>query len=112
MEVPMAKLKSGFVARPFDATEVIQTQADAATYLNIALESGDPDEVADAMGVIGRALPQRANGGLKGLADNMGVSRSVMYQSFVSGGNPRLDTFLAMLDQLGISLQAVPKTSA
>lgn len=108
----MAKLKEGLSTRAFDPTEVIETQADAALYLSIALESGDPDEVADAIGVIGRALSQRADGGVKGLADSIGVSRSVMYQSFSTGGNPRLGTLLAMVDQLGIRLQAIPKAAA
>jgi probable addiction module antidote protein len=108
----VAKLKEGLSTRPFDPTEVIETQADAALYLNIALESGDPDEVADAIGVIGRALSRREDGGMKGLANSMGVSRSVMYQSFSAGGNPRLGTLLSMLDQLGIGLQAVPKSTA
>jgi probable addiction module antidote protein len=107
----MAKLKDGFQTRPFDPTEVIQTHADAAHYLSIALETGDPDEVADAVGVIGRALSQRANGGMRGVADSIGVSRSVMYQSFATGGNPTLGTLLAMLDHLGLGLQAVPKAT-
>jgi probable addiction module antidote protein len=101
-------LKPDIVTTQFDAANYINSLEDAADYLNIALESGDTDEVADAVGVICRALTKSDEGGLKALAQAVGLSRSALYQSFTLGGNPRLKTLLVLMNYLGIGLRALP----
>ena len=45
--------------KPFDPAEYLDTPDAVAAYLTDALETGDPAFVADALGVIARARPQR-----------------------------------------------------
>ena len=104
----MVGLKSGIVTRPFDAANYIETIEDAADYLNVAFDTGDADEVADAVGVVCRALTKSEEGGLKALAQAVGLSRSVLYQSLTTGGNPSLATLLSLMNYLGFGLQAIP----
>jgi probable addiction module antidote protein len=104
----MGSLKTSIATRPFDAANYVSSVEDAADYLNIAFETGNADEVADAFGVICRALTKSEEGGLKALAQSVGLSRSVLYQSLKTGGNPRLGTLLLLMNQLGISLRALP----
>lgn len=104
----MIGLKSGVVTRPFDAANYIETVEDAAEYLNVAFETGDANEVADALGVVCRALTRSDEGGLKALAQAVGLSRSVLYQSLTTGGNPRLATLLPLMTHLGVGLRAIP----
>jgi probable addiction module antidote protein len=101
-------IRPGTVTTQFDAANYIESLEDAADYLNIALEAGDADEVADAVGVICRALTRSDEGGLKALAEAVGLSRSALYQSFTLGGNPRLKTLLVLMNHLGIGFRALP----
>jgi probable addiction module antidote protein len=50
----------------FDASEVLETPARRAAYLSAALETGDPEEIRDALGIVARArglaeVTRRAN---------------------------------------------------
>jgi len=39
----------------FDASELLDTAARCAAYLTAAFETGDPEEVRDALGIVARA---------------------------------------------------------
>jgi probable addiction module antidote protein len=108
----MTTLKSGVATRPFDAANYIDTLEDAVTYLNIVFEDGDPEEVADAIGVVARGLGKSNDGNLKTLAEEIGLSRSALYQSLSANGNPSLKTMLALLNHFGLKMQVAPQTVA
>ncbi|MGV6941991.1 addiction module antidote protein [Stenotrophomonas maltophilia] len=50
--------------------------------------------------------------GLSALASESGVTRLTLYKALSEEGNPKLDTFLAMLEGLGLRLQVVPVGSS
>lgn len=51
----MTSNKMNKPAQPYDAAEFLKTDEDAASYLNAALEDGDPALVSAALGDIARA---------------------------------------------------------
>lgn len=86
----------------FDPVDYLRTPAAIAAYVADALETGDVDEIADALGIVARA------GNLSGIARNAGVHRQTLYKSFTPGGNPALGTVMKVLKTLGVQLTTVP----
>jgi len=76
-----------------DAPEVIEY------YLNDALKSGDPANIASALGVVARAK------GMTSVADDTGLCREQLYRSLSETGNPTLKTLVKILTTFGYSLQ-------
>lgn len=91
--------------KPFDPAEFIETPEDAAVFLSDALESGDPDVVASALGILARAR------GASDLARKAGLSRASLYSALREGGNPTLTTMMKLLDAMGVELTARPKAA-
>jgi probable addiction module antidote protein len=85
---------------PFDAARYLKTPEDMASYLMVALEDGDPQVVAAALGDIARAK------GISQLARETGLTRETLYSAFSPDGNPRLTTFLKVVHALGLRLDA------
>jgi probable addiction module antidote protein len=66
--------------------------------LEAALQDGDPQLVADALGDIAKAK------GMSQIAHNAGLGRESLYKSLSSSGNPELATVLKVISALGLQL--------
>jgi probable addiction module antidote protein len=82
----------------FDASKYIEDDQAELVFLEDALESGDPKVIAASIGEIARAR------GMTQLARDAGVSRESLYRALSADGNPRLDTLMKVLEQLGLRL--------
>lgn len=96
----MARTKT----RPWDAAKHLNTPADMASYLEAALEDGDPALVAAALGDIARAK------GMTEVAREAGLGRESLYKALSPNGNPEFSTILKVLKALGMRLHAVSQT--
>ena len=94
----MARLST----RPWDAADHLETEEDMATYLEAALEDGDPALIFAVLGDIARAK------GMTGVARNAGLGRESLYKALSPGGNPRFATVLRVVKALGLQLHAAP----
>lgn len=91
------------VAR-FDAAEFLDDDETITGYLKEAFESGDPADIAEAIGTVARAR------GMTEIARKAGVSRESLYRALSRRGNPELATLMSVLDACGLKLSApVPK---
>ena len=86
----------------FDAAEYLTTPALQAEYITAALETGDPDFVRDAVGIVARAR------GMSSVARATGLNRESLYKAFGETGNPEFGTMLGVLRALGLELAARP----
>ena len=84
----------------FDASELLDTPERRAAYLSAALETGDVEEIRDALGVLARAR------GLTEIAREAHLSRTSLYKTLGGTGNPEFGTVVRVLDTLGIRLTA------
>jgi probable addiction module antidote protein len=96
----MAKLQT----HPWDASDHLETKEDIATYLEAALEDGDPSLVTAALGDIARSK------GMTHIARETGLGRESLYKALSIQGNPEFSTVLKVLQALGLRLQIVPMT--
>ena len=88
--------------RPFDVTEMLQTEADIAEYLSVVLEDGDPDLLAATLGDIAKAR------GMTEIAKASGLTREALYKALRPGSQPRFDTILKVIHALGLRLETRP----
>jgi probable addiction module antidote protein len=86
--------------KPFDAARYIETPEDEAEVLSNAFKSGEVGYIAAAVGAVARAR------GMAALAAETGLNRTALYEALSAEGNPTLDTFLRILNALGIELSA------
>jgi probable addiction module antidote protein len=86
----------------FDASELLDTPARRAAYLSAAFETGDPEEIRDALGIVARAR------GLAEVAREANLSRTSLYKTLGGKGNPEFGTVVRVLASLGIRLTATP----
>ncbi|MCU1322896.1 MAG: addiction module antidote protein [Acidobacteriaceae bacterium] len=91
----------GIKTYPYDSAEFLTDDESIAEYLTLSLESDDPREIAQALGVVARA-----KGGIAQLAKQTGLSREALYRSLGDAGNPELGTILKVIHALGIQLSA------
>ncbi|HWA47303.1 MAG TPA: addiction module antidote protein [Dongiaceae bacterium] len=89
------------VAR-FDAAEFLTTPERCAYFLTDALETKDPAQIADALGVLARAR------GMREVAKKAGLNRESLYRILSTQGNPEIATVLRVLQVLGLKLVAQP----
>lgn len=82
----------------FNAVDFLDSEEDIKEYLNAALEIGDPELVAAAVGDIARAR------GMAMVSREAGLRRESAYRAFSRGGNPELTTFFKMTNALGVQL--------
>lgn len=82
-------------------------QAEAVSYLNVALEEYEKDHDADAFLLALRTVAE-ANGGISELAKKTNLNRQHLYRSLANKGNPRLITLETVLHGLGLRLSIVP----
>ena len=78
--------------------DVLIDNAGIAAYLEAALQEGDPQLVAAALGDIARAK------GMSQVARDAGLGRESLYKSLSSSGNPELATLLKVISALDLEL--------
>ena len=76
----------------------LATADDVAAYLESALQDGDPQLIAAALGDIARAK------GMSQVARDAGLGRESLYKSLSSSGNPEQATVLKVISALGLEL--------
>ncbi len=86
----------------FDAADYLTTPEDCAYFINDALETKDPAQIAQALGVLARAK------GMREVAKKTGLSREGLYKILSDKGNPEIATILRVLQVLGVELVAQP----
>lgn len=87
---------------PFDASEFF-TDAEAQNeLLSDALESGDAQYIAHALGVIAKAR------GMTSVAREAGVTREALYKALSEKGDPKFSTVLGVAKALGLKLTFSP----
>jgi probable addiction module antidote protein len=91
-------------SRPFTETlrEVLSDPEDAAAFLSVALEEGDP-------GVFLLALKDvaRIHGGIGKIARRAKLNRESLYRMLSKNGNPTVNSLNALLRTLGFRLSIV-----
>jgi probable addiction module antidote protein len=85
--------------RPYDSASYLKTEDDIAYYLEAIFEEGDPALIAHGLGVVARAR------GMAAVAKKAGLGRESLYKALSTGGNPRLDTLLKIVNALGLKLK-------
>jgi probable addiction module antidote protein len=86
----------------FDAAEYLNTLERQAAYITAALETGDPEFVRDAIGIVARAH------GMGAIAKEADLNRESLYKALGARGNPEFGTMLRVLKALGLTLSARP----
>lgn len=86
----------------WDPAEHLKSEEDMAAYLEAALEEGDPNLVAAALGDIARAK------GMSQVAREAGLGRESLYKALSPSGNPEFATILKVVAALGLQLHASP----
>ena len=82
----------------WDPASHLSSVEDVTAYLEAALQDGDPQLVAAALGDIARAK------GMSQIARDAGLGRESLYKSLSSSGNPELATVLKVISALGLQL--------
>lgn len=85
---------------PFDAAEHLADPGAQAEFLADALESGDANYVAHALGIVARAR------GMTSIAREAGVTREALYKALSENGDPKLSTLMGVVRALGVTLTA------
>jgi probable addiction module antidote protein len=88
----------GLKLHPYDSADLIETEEDVLTYLEIAMEGNDPKRIARALGTIARSH------GMTEIARKTGLGRQALYTALSENGNPTLETLTAVLNVLGLEL--------
>ena len=86
--------------RSYDAAEYLASEEEMASYLEAALEDGDPSLVVQALGTIAKAR------GMSEIARETGLGRESLYKALSPDGNPEFATVMKVVRALGIRLHA------
>jgi probable addiction module antidote protein len=84
--------------KPWDVAEHLETKEDLAAYLEAALEDGNPQLIAAALGDIARSK------GMTQIARETGLGRESLYKALSPEGNPEFSTILRVFQALGLRL--------
>lgn len=96
-------MKKPFVSYDAHLKEDLGDPAEAAAYLNAALEDGSQEVFLMALRDVAKAR------GLTRLARETALNRENMYRILSEEGNPQLSSLRALLDSLGLKLAVKPK---
>lgn len=94
---------SNYPVREFDAAEFLTDEESIAAYLTLSFESGDQDELIEALNTVARAR------GMTQLAKDTGVARESLYKTLSGESKPRFETIAKIADALGLSITFTPK---
>lgn len=83
---------------PFDPARYLETEEDILHHLEAAMEGNDARHIASALGDVARSK------GMSEVAKNSGLGRQALYKALSEDGNPTLETLVAVLGALGLSL--------
>ncbi|NTG38792.1 putative addiction module antidote protein [Agrobacterium rhizogenes] len=92
------------VTRQFDSARYLGSEEAVAEYIMAATESGDPKELAMALGVVAKAR------GISDLSRRTGLTRQAIYKALSGEGNPELGTIAKVADVFGFRLSLVAKS--
>jgi probable addiction module antidote protein len=90
--------------KKFDVTDYLKTEKDIEEYLDAALDGQDWQFLPVALADIAQA--RRA---MSGAAKAAGVSRTSLYQSLSTEGNPSFETVARVADALGYRVTLIRK---
>lgn len=90
-----------------DLIEALKDPAEAAAYLNAALEEGDKESFLLALRNIAEA-----NGGMKAVAEKAHLNRESLYRTLSRKGNPEIRTLFNLLHGVGLRLSVTPEEAA
>lgn len=90
-----------------DLIEALKDPAEAAAYLNAALEEGDKEAFLLALRNIAEA-----NGGMKAVAEKAHLNRESLYRTLSRKGNPEIRTLFNLLHGVGLRLSVTPEEAA
>ena len=85
---------------PWDPAERLTDRKAIASFLNAAIEDGDPAVIAAALGDVARAK------GMTQIARDAGLSRASLYKALGGDAKAELGTILRVLDAIGVKLRA------
>lgn len=94
----MARTKAATIR--WDVVDNLGSDMQIATYLDAALEDGDPQVVAAAIGDISRTR------GMMQLARETGLTREGLYKAFGPNGNPSFAIVMKVALALGVKFTA------
>ena len=94
------KLPKGYTI--FDPADYLKTEEDIAYFLEAACEDNDPVHIAHALAAVARAR------GMNKVSKKSGLSRDCLYKTLAGKRKPTLDTFVRVIDALGLRLRVVP----
>jgi probable addiction module antidote protein len=83
---------------PYDSAEFLNTPNAIKFYMEEAMESGDAQLIAHALGVVARAKS------MSDIARKSGMSRESLYRSLSPTGKPEFSTVMNVLKALGLGL--------
>jgi probable addiction module antidote protein len=101
-----SKPKKKVTFAKYDPAEVITTKGRVIAFLEVALESNDPDYLLETVGHIARSK------GMTQIAKELGVDRVGLYKSLAMDGNPSFKTVFKLLDLLGFRLKLELKSES
>jgi probable addiction module antidote protein len=90
----------------FDAANYLASEELQVAYITSALETGEPDFVRDALGVVAKAR------GMSEIAKASGLNRESLYKALGETGNPEFSTIMRILRAMNLTLSARPVTRA
>ena len=84
----------------YDPANALDSPEAIETFVADAFETGNAEYIAKALGLVARAK------GMTNIAKETGLSREQLYRSFSENGNPTLKSTLAVMQALGLNLEA------
>lgn len=85
---------------PWDPADRLTSKKAIASFINAALEDGDPAVIAAALGAVARAQ------GMTKVARDAGLTRQNLYKALGGDAKPEFGTILRVLGAIGVKLQA------
>jgi len=86
---------------PYDSAEFLTDDETIAEYLTLSLESGDAQEIAQALATV-----VRARGGVPKVAGEIGIDSDSLTDLLKDGEQSALPNMLKLMNALGIRLSA------
>ena len=83
----------------------LKDPANAAAYVEAAIDEGDPAGLLQALRNVAEA-----RGGISRIAEKTGLNREALYRTLSKRGNPQLKSLSAILDATGLRLSVTPAT--
>jgi probable addiction module antidote protein len=90
----------------FDVANYLDSEDRQVAYIAAALETGDPDFVRDAIGIVARSR------GMGSIAKGAGLNRESLYKALGETGNPEFGTIMRVLHAMGLTLSARPTAAS